>query len=120
MEAVSILRFGLICSTTSSPLHEDGQEQGHLWCPRGVASHVVVGKEGRKVVSRQVGLSGNVSLNVQESGWLGFPMKPLQQPPALVQVCGWGGPFAGKAEPIAAVPALAVFQETCPSSSQCL
>lgn len=74
--------------------------------------------ERRKKGGEQAG--GLVPLNVQESGWLGFPAKPLQQPPALVQVCGWGGPFAGKAEPVAAVPALAVFQETCPSSSQCL
>lgn len=47
----------------------------------------------------------------------GIPVKPVQQPPALVQVCGWG-PFAVKVEPVAAVPELAVFQEASPSSSQ--
>lgn len=82
---------------------------------------MVVGKEGRKVVSRQVGLSGNVPLNVQGLEWLGFPAKALQQPPALVQVSGWGGgALCSKVELVAAVPDLAVFQETCPSSSQCL
>lgn len=78
------------------------------------------GKRRKKGSEQAVGLSGNVPLNVQGSGWLGFPVKALQQPPAPVQVCGWGGPFAGKVEPVAAVPELAVFQETCPSSSQCL
>lgn len=76
---------------------------------------MLAGKEGGKLV----GFSGNVLLNVQGSGWLGSPGKP-QQPLALVQVCGWWGLLVGKVEPIAAVPALAVFQETCPSSSQCL
>lgn len=72
---------------------------------------MLAGKEGGKLV----GLSGNV----QGSGWLASPGKP-QQPLALVQVCSWWGLLVGKVEPVAAVPALAVFQETCPSSSQCL
>lgn len=37
---------------------------------------------------------------------------------ALSQVCGWWGPLVSKVEPVAAVPALVVFQETCSSSSQ--
>lgn len=73
---------------------------------------MLVGKERGKVVSGQVGLSGNVLLNVQGSGWLGPPGKPLHQPPALVQVCGWWDLLVGKVEPVAAVPALVVFQET--------
>lgn len=67
-----------------------------------------------KVVSRQVEVSRNVLLTMQGSGWL------RQRFPALVHISGWWGLSVGKVEPIAAVPAITVFQETCPSSSQCL
>lgn len=69
------------------------------------------GGEGKKKGSERAGGLKWKYAPKCASGWLGHPGKPLQQPPALLQVYGWLSLLVGKVEPVAAVPALTVFQK---------
>lgn len=119
MEAVSILRFGLrsfVLHILSSARRWLGV--GTFMVPQWIClSHGGV-KRRKKGGEQAGGLKWKCTPKCAGIGVAGFPSKASGTAPALCRSVVGLGHFAGQVEPVAAVPALAVFQETCPSSSQ--